>query len=362
MRGEGKIRASSFALLVMLYTIGSSILLSPSSLAFEAKQDAWMGAILGIGVGVAATSLYSRLGKYFPNMTLVEYSETILGKWLGKVISFLFICFFFIIASLILRNLGDFLTTQIMPETPIQFAEILFVVIVIMGVRLGLETLAGAAEIFFPWFILLLLILILFLIPEVDIKKIQPVFEEGIKPIIRASLPLMGFPFFELVVFSMFIPYVDKQDKVGKALVIGAGAGGFVLFILTFLSVLVLGPTATAGNAYPSYLLAKKINIANFITRIEAIMAIMWFITIFFKLSLAFYASILGLAQLVKLKEYRILTLPFSMILIVASLVLVPNTPYLIEFNESIWWLYSATYGLVFPTLLLVVAMLRKKV
>ncbi|WP_231956235.1 GerAB/ArcD/ProY family transporter [Aneurinibacillus soli] len=346
----------------MLYTIGSSILLSPSSLTFEAKQDAWIGAILGIGVGIAAAILYSRLGRYFPNMTLVEYSETILGKWVGKGVSVLFICFFFTIASLILRNLGDFLTTQIMPETPIQFIEIIFVIIVIMGVRLGLETLAGAAGIFLPWFILLLVILTLFLIPEIDIKKIQPVFEEGIKPIIHSALLFMGFPFFEIVAFLMFIPYVDKQEKVGKALIVGTGAGGLVLFTLTLLSVLVLGPTATAGNAYPSYLLAKKINIGNFITRIEAIMAIMWFVTIFFKLALSFYASILGLAQLLKLKEYRILTLPLSMILIVASLVLEPNTPYLIKFNESSWWLYSSTYGLIFPALLLVVAMLRKKV
>lgn len=52
-----------------------------------------------------------------------------------------------------------------------------------------------------------------------------------------------------------------------------------------------MGAEITARQVYPSYIFAKKINIAHFLERIEAIMAGIWFLTIFFKLTLCFYAQ-----------------------------------------------------------------------
>lgn len=151
MLENGKIGVRQFTVLVILFIFGPAVLLIPSHLATEAKQDAWIASVLGVGIGMLLVWLYTTLGNRFPDMTLVEYSEQILGKWLGKTVSLLFFTFFFILAALILRNIGDFLTAQVMPETPIQFIHIMFLSIVIMGTRLGLEPLARAGEILIPW-------------------------------------------------------------------------------------------------------------------------------------------------------------------------------------------------------------------
>ncbi|WP_051005515.1 GerAB/ArcD/ProY family transporter [Paenisporosarcina sp. TG-14] len=89
-----KISQYQFAILVMMFTVGSSILIIPAGLAKEAKEDAWIAALLGIGVGVVLVFLYSALGNRFPDMNLAEYSEVILGKWLGKLVSILYFSFF----------------------------------------------------------------------------------------------------------------------------------------------------------------------------------------------------------------------------------------------------------------------------
>lgn len=361
MLEKGKIGVRQFTVLVMIFTIGSSILVAPAGLASVAKQDAWIAAILGVGMSMFFVWLYNTLGKQFPNRTLAEYSEQILGKWVGKTISLLFVSYFFILAALLLREIGDFMTTQIMPETPIQSIHIIFLGIVLMGTRLGLEPLTRASEIFFPWIIGLLFFLVIALTPEIEFQKMEPILEEGMKPVLRATFPFLGLPFLELVVFLMIFPYVNRTKEAEKAFFIGTLIGGIILILITMLTIFVLGSDFAARQLYPSYVLARKINIADFLQRVEAIMAGIWFLTIFFKLTICFYASALGLAQTLKLRDYRILTFPLGMILVVLSLVASPHIVYFHTFIKEIWTPYSLTYGLFFPLILLGVTVIRKK-
>jgi spore germination protein KB len=362
MLENGKIGGQQFTMLVFMFTTGSSLLLAPSLLASEAKQDAWLAAIIGVVVGLLLTWLYQTLGNFYPDMTLVEYSEKILGKWIGKVISLLFFTFPFILSALVLRNIGDFITTQIMPETPIESIHIIFLIIVMMGTRLGLEPLARSGEILFPWSIVLFLLLVILISPQIELAKIQPILEKGMKPILHSALPFIGFPFLEMVIFLMIFPYVNKPKEAGKAFFRGTLMGGVVLILLTALAILVMGVDQTTRTLYPSYILAKKINIGNFLQRIEAIVTIMWFIAIFFKLTICFYASTLCLAQIFKLKEYRMLVFPLGMILVVFSLAISPNIVYNITVTPKVWTPYALTYGLFLPLLLLGVATVRKNV
>ncbi len=45
MLDNGKITANQYKTLVLLFTIGSSILVAPTALVNDAKQDAWIATI-----------------------------------------------------------------------------------------------------------------------------------------------------------------------------------------------------------------------------------------------------------------------------------------------------------------------------
>jgi spore germination protein KB len=357
-----KISALQLMMLVVLFNIGTTILIVPSSLAQEAKQDAWIASIVGLGIGLLFIPLYNALAKLSPNLTLFQLSEKILGKWLGKTISVLYFTFFFIICAFLVRIIGDFITTQIMPQTPIQAIIIIFLSIVIMGIRHGLEVFSRSSEILMPLVIFLLFIVVLTTAPQIDFKKIQPIFEADIKTLLRANVVHIGVLFLELIVFLTIFPYVNDPKKTGNVLLIGTLIGGIVTILITFLSISIIGAYHTAGIQYPTYMLAKKINIGEFLQRIEAVIAVIWFISIFFKMTICFYASVLGLAQTLNLKEYRSLTYPLGMITVVLSLVISPNIVYYEFFTAKIWTPYALTFGFFFPLLLLVVGILRKKV
>ncbi|AXN40709.1 GerAB/ArcD/ProY family transporter [Peribacillus butanolivorans] len=362
MLEKGKIGSRQLTILVILYTVGDSILVIPSIVASEAKQNGWVSGILSVAIApLLVVFLYDALRKCYPDLTLVEYSQKILGKWLGIAISLLFISYFFISTATYLREIGDFMTSQIMPDTPIQVIMFLFMSIVLMSARLGLEPLARSAEILFPFVVILLSSLIILLLPEIKFQNLQPVWEGGLKPVIRGSIPFIVFPFIESVAVLMILPFVSQKDRIRKSLFVGQLLAGSVLIIITMLAILVLGVDLTAKEIYPSYKLAQKINIANFLTRLEAILAIIWFITIFFRFSLFFYVTVLGLAQTLKLQDYRPLVFPFGMILLVFTLIMAPNTVYYSSFILDIWPFYAMTFGFLLPLLLLTIAKVDKK-
>ncbi|MCH5584442.1 endospore germination permease [Shimazuella sp. AN120528] len=356
-----KIEATQFQKMISIYIIGTSIILIPSLLTAEAKQNAWISAIVGMGAGLLLVWLYNVLASVFPGKTLVESSKEILGKGLGTLLSVLFFSFSLIINTLVLRNLGDFLTSSMFPETPIPAIHIVYLFIVVIGVRYGISNIARTSEWFFPWIILLFSIFVLFLIPDLEWRHIQPILAKGIKSVLRSSFPYIGFPFLELILFLMVFPNVENPKKAGKAFLVGTLIGGTVLFTITLISILVLGAESSASNIYASFELAKKIEIGEFIQRVEVIIALIWFITIYFKITFCFYIMVLCLSQTLNLSDYRPLTLPMAMILLPLSIIIVPNLSYLISFDTNVWPLYALTFGFIFPLLLLGVALIKKK-
>lgn len=360
MLEKGKIGVHQFTILTILFTVGSAILISPSALAAEARKDAWLAALLGLLAGLALVLLYSRLSARMPGATLTESCRLLLGKWAGGAVALLYAGFFFLLATLVLRNIGDFITTQVLTNTPIQFVHMLFLLVVILGIRNGIETFTRTGEIFLPWVIIFFVFMIVLLPSEIEPRNALPVLGYGLMPLVRASLSLIGTPYLELVVFLAVIPYIHRTRKTGKAFLFGVAFGGLWLVLITLMSILVLGPDLTARHMYPSYSLAKKISVGSFVERVEVIMAGIWFITIYFKLAISFYAAVHTAGELLRLRDVRQLYLPLGMIMVVLAIVVYPNTDYFMRFAMQTWMLVSGTFGLLLPLVLLAAAWLRK--
>ncbi|WP_318840644.1 endospore germination permease [Paenibacillus sp. BJ-4] len=361
MPNSVKISPRQLLILTILFTIGTAILIIPSVMAASAKQDAWIASFVGVGIGLLLIWLYNTITILYPQMTLIEIMETLLGKWLGKSVALLFVITFFLSGpAAVLYDSGSFLTTQMIPETPVQAVNILFALIVLMGVRLGIETLARSAELLFPLFILLYTAFVVLVVSNVKLENAQPMLERGWGPIWPAVLSFISIAFLSHVVLLMIFPFVDHPDQARKAFLIGSLIGGLTLVLLVTLAILVFGPGLTARNIYPSYLLAKKINIGNFLQRIEAVMTALWFISLFFRLVLYIYSIMIAITQIFNLKDYRPLISPFGMILVVMSVIIYPNVPYQQSWDAKIWTPYVLSIGLLLPVLLLCIHGIRK--
>ncbi|MBT2653924.1 endospore germination permease [Bacillus sp. ISL-18] len=353
MLEKGKISRSQLFILILMFEVGTSILFVPYLVVSTAKQDAWMGILLGICIGLVIVGIYAILSKRYSHLTVVEMNERILGKWAGKGLSILFFFYVLIVTAGLLRIIGDFIGAQILPETPIQAIEIIFILLVIYGTRLGLETFSRTSEMVLPWILLFFFLLIMFLLPEIQFKNLSPYLEVGVKPVIKAAFLSLGIPFADLIIFLMILPSVAPSKKLGKVLVLGTLTGGFILFVVVIMSILVLGPTQTAQLNYPIYVLAQKVNIGDFIQRIEVLTGGMVFITIFIKTTISFYSLTLSFAQIFNLKEFKMLSFPFGIIVVISANIMSPNIIFFHTFLTTTWTPIVLLYGLLLPLLLL---------
>lgn len=357
-----KISYRQMALITLLFTIGTTILVAPSTMAEAAKQDAWISTLIGMAVGCCFSWLYISVGLLYPSRNLLEMNELILGKCLGWLFSFLFVFTMFLSSAEVLYYIGNFLTTHVFPETPIQFIHILFLLVIGFAVRLGMEPFARSVEIFIPWFLFLFGFMLLLLFPKMKVENIQPVLEASGVEIAKGVLSFISITYLTAPSLLMFFPAcVNQPAKAQKAFILGGLLGGFLLSLIIAAGILVLSPMGTQLQAYPSYILAQQINVGNFLQRVEAIMAIMWFITIFVKLTIYYYATVVGTAQLFRLRVYKPLNLPIGIAVVTFSLIVYPNNAYMMEWDSDIWTPYSLIFGFFYPLLLLIVGTIRKK-
>lgn len=360
MPDNNTIGIRQFTKLVILITVGDSILILAANTTILADRDAWLSSALGLLIGMLVVYLLSAVGNLYPRLTLVGTNEMIWGKWLGNTISFAFLLFALLTTAAILREIGDFLTTYILVETPIEIIMILFLSITIMGACLGLDTLAKTSELVFPWFISLFFVFVILLLPKIEIENIQPILENGMKPALYGSFRNFNYPFVELVVFLMFIPNIQPTKGIQKGFALGALIGGMVLLIVVTLSILVLGPSITKNLTFPGYTLAIRISTAHAIQRIEAILAIMWFVTIYFKLTFYFYTSNLVMVQLFRLQSSQILLVPLAVFMVPLAISIGPNLSYFMALGKT-WPYFNMTFGLLLPLFLLVGYTVRKR-
>lgn len=361
MQSQVKINNRQLTVLVTLYVIGDSILVLPSFPAMYAQEDAWISGLIGLSVGLLFIYLFARLGKLHPELNLYEYSSRVLGKWGGRAAALLLCFYFFIMVSAQVREMGDFMTTQIMPLTPIQSIQLLFLFIVVLGARLGIETLVRTGELLFPHFFLLFCLLAVCLLPEIDLQNVMIPFSSGVKPVLYGSLTAITFPFAEAVCFLVILSSVNKKEQMHRSMLMGALIGGIVLEIVIVLTIVVIGAPVAANQIYPAYSLAKKIGIGNFLERIEVILGVMWIITTYFKTVMNFYALMLGTAYLTRMSEPKLTTLPLGMILLVSSIVAFPNISYFNNLAGSYWPFFDFTVCLGIPLGLYALTLFRFK-
>ncbi len=258
-----------------------------------------------------------------------------------------------------IREFCEFVKIQFYTQTPLVALYILFMTVIVFAPILGLETFSRAAEIFFPLIVLLLFVLIIFSLPDVEFENFLPMFENGIKPIIHGAIKYQFFTSLQLVVFLVIMPSLDGGGSDKKPFFIGVLSAGFILTLLTSLAIGVLGTKLIHLLNYPNFVLARNIYIGDFVTRIEVFIVWIWFLTIFFKSVLYFYALSFGIAQSLKLSDHRMLIIPLGIIIIVCAMIISPNPVY---YTEALpyWNSFIVTMGLVIPLLILGIAKIRK--
>ncbi len=358
-----KITSHQLMAITVLFVCGASTIIIASSITSLAKQDAWISAIVGMLVGLIVIWINTYLGELFPDKTYVEVIQLLLGKWLGGFIAANLIFMCFIGAPQFVWYVGDFFTTQYMPETPTYAINILFSIVVVIALLYGIEAMARASEIFFYVIVGMFTLTMLLVAPNMNGNNILPVLENGAVPVLKGTLHLLSFTTFPTILLNMIYPVnVEDIKAAKKSIFTGYLIGMSITFVSIMMCNLVLGSTITSISRFPVFLLTKEINVGIIFTRLEGLIVIVWLLTIFNNTVIFLYAGTLGLAKLLKLNDHKKIILPSGLIMAVFSNFIYTNVIYEMKWDTQVWLPYIFTFGLVLPTLLILVYLTKKHI
>ncbi|MGO4734623.1 GerAB/ArcD/ProY family transporter [Paenibacillus sp. 2KB_22] len=359
MLEQGRLGTRQLTTLTFLIVVGDMMLIYPSVITSYAKQDSWICAFIGVPLGMALMAMILKLCSLHPEKNLVQMARSILGFWPGTLFSCIYLFFFIIGASTHTREVGDFMTTQIFQYTPIRIVILMFVIVIGWGVFHGLEAMGRSSELLMPVVILFIVVLAVCLLPQIDTSNLKPVSDTSVVSILQGILVSIIYPIGEVVPIMMILPYVAKQAHRTRDVLIAAGLGNLVLATLVTISLLVLGAFLTQHNIYASFVLSQKISIGSFFERIEAIMASSWLISTYFKAMIYLYAFIVGCAELFKLKQYRMLVLPASLLVFGLANLVSPTITFIVITVVPYWVDWDTTLGIILPGCLLLIQLLK---
>lgn len=281
---------------------------APTLSVTSVEHDAWISIILSTLLAVPWGLFLVHLSNLFPGKTIIEYSQVILGPWLGRIVGLVFILFFLQQSAYAVRVCGSAYVTTIMPETPILVFVIILTYLSANTARSGLEVLARASTVSF--FVTLAMLVLLLILPMnvMDFGNLLPIMARGWQPIQEGMLSSFTI-FGELLVMTMLIPYLGRPQDAGRFVVYALLLSGFLFTWFTIVIAAVFGP-AMSSLIMPAFSLGRLIQFALFIERVEVIPLIGWTISAGVKQSLFLWAAMVGIAQWFNLTELRALAYP----------------------------------------------------
>lgn len=359
MLKDEKISGSQGMFLVIGVITGASFITLQREVAKVAKTDAWFSVILGGLLGILATMAIVQLGLRFPKQSIIEYSEIVLGKFLGKLFGTTYIIFLLLFGAFTIRKFSEVIISSMLPETPIQVVIITIIIMALYAVLNGLEVIGRLCELLLPIIIGGLLVIFLLAVKEVDLKKLLPFLEAGIKPVAEGSFIAFRNNYKGSLIILMLIPFLTVKKQALKAGVMGVAISGIVFTVLTVESICAFGVDPLIAMTWPTLNLARLISIGGFLERIESIFLAIWVISGFLKLTILLHATALGSAQLAKLQSFKPLLLPLAVITF--SIAMIPRN--IIELTEAtdMIHLLGVVTGIIIPLIMLLIALIRRQ-
>jgi spore germination protein KB len=355
-----RISSRQFTWLIVSVLVSTSTILIPGIIIFNTKQNAWLALLLATAAGTAGIMLNLSLAKRFPGQAIFQYAQIILGPWLGKLVGLFYGLTCLYMAAIYLSFFTQFIKLTILQETPLWPLALGLSLLAVYSAWLGIEPIARANDLFFPFFFLVLVTLIVLAIPEGEIYRALPVYQFNYSEILKGVFP--GTAYLAEVFFIFILaPAINKPEELKSASLKGILLAGVFMTVVTQTIVFELGIYRASVYLFPLHRIAGELKIMEVFEHFGAFVLSAWLLINSIKLGVFTYCYAICTAEAVGRKNYRPVLLPALI-----AIPLIALTPKNFAETSQVW-LELVTFKILMPTaffilpgFLLIIAKVKK--
>lgn len=295
MNSKDKIPTSQAAVILINYILAVGILTLPRTAAEKVQTpDVWITVILGGLIAIVAGIIIVKLSQQFPEKTFYQYSQELVGKWLGVLISLLIIGYFLTLSSFELRTLEGITSFFLLEGTPDWAILIPFMWISLYLNLGGINAIARLFEIIFPITVFIFLVTSFMSIGIFELDNLRPVLGLGIVPALK-GLKTTTMAYSGVEIMLLLLAFMKKPSQAVKVVIIGTT---IPLFFYVITVVMVIGAFSIDGvllRTWPTIDLMRSFEIQGLIfERFESLLLVIWIMQIFATYTICYYAAALG--------------------------------------------------------------------
>lgn len=349
-----KITDTQLFTLIIGVVVGVGITTLPREIAEAAGRDGWISIILAILLGMLYMYICVSYSKRFPNLSLGESIQVVLGKPLGILLTIIYSLYTFAIGGIVFRFFleSNYVYFELYFNLALPFI-ITTLFLVYIG-RCGLATLSRVSEIVFLFVFIFMLGLAM---PEKspNFLHLRPVFQHGVMPIV-GGLPTTLLSFLGLETILVFYTFLEKKEKAFKVSALALSAIGVIYSTVFVGTIALLGLDATKLFIWPFMEYLKLITF-QILDRVDFMFIYLWTIKVLLVAAIMYFAGTFSLAMLTKRKYHDIWVLVCWPVFFLIGYL--PRD--IVQVNQ--WAEFITTFGGLFvvslPVVLLLVAKLR---
>jgi spore germination protein KB len=356
LRVNNKISDKQAVFLVMTCILATVDVFIPSEVAQRAGRDAWLSVLMAVVIGYTMFRLILKLCFLFPNHTLAGFNRLLIGKYLGGLVTIIYILAFLIICAVALLEFAIIIPVAFKPGSSIFLGGLTLLLPALYVASLGIAIPARMNELLLPLGLIILLIVVVFNLPYINLKEYLPVLANGYLPPLTGAYTIGGQLGYPLLFFAIF-PIIEHKEKLKTLwnkliplLTLALWAGT--------LAIPIFGPALTGMMIFPALEMIRNIDI-GFITRLDALMMMVWYMGFLIYITAFSYGAAVLTKDLFNLKGYRLVLWFYGLVILFIANIKIVSVPlirtlFLTPLSSMIYIL-----ALIIPLLLYLVARLR---
>jgi spore germination protein len=346
------------AIIVFSTVIGVGVLALPLFAVRAAESGAPLLALLGMLVSFVGLLFVILLGMRFPQQTIVQYSELLIGKWPARCFSVLLILFFAVLTSLASREFGEVVVTSVLQRTPLEVTVIVMLALAAISSRNDMTTFTYIHHLYFPLILFPGIVIVALSLKNAVVVNLLPIIGNEHHSYITGILVIAAL-FQSSFVMTMVIPAMRRPARAIPAGIIGMVLAGGLYLLIVIATVSVFGSQEIKQLLWPTLELAKTTSLpANVLERLDGAFIAVWVTAVFTTLFSTYYFTIHSLSQLLRLRDHKLFS--FMLLPFVFVIAMLPQNVVQLYNVISIIGRYGLALTIVYPGMLLIVALIRK--
>ncbi|SFB09204.1 spore germination protein [Cohnella sp. OV330] len=339
--------------------IGVGVLPLPLFAVRAADTGGPLVTLLGSVCALIGLLFVAALGMRFPDQSIIQYSERLIGKWPARAIGACLIVFFALLTSLTAREFGEVVVTSVLKQTPVEVTVIVMLMLAAISARNTMSTFAYIHFFYVPLLLVPVLLIVALSLKNAELLNLQPFWGNKPEGMLQGILTIAAL-FQGSFVMTIVIPAMRRPAKALSVSLYSILIAGGLYVVIVIAVVGVFGAQETRKLLWPTLELAKATSLpANVLERLDGAFLAVWVTAVFTTLLSSYYLTSQSLKQLLRLEEPRIFT--FFLLPFVFVLAMVPAN--IVKMYEAVLNVGKVGLALttVYPGLLLVIAWVRKK-